>query len=282
MKIAVSSIAFLGKGIEDIVEIAKRQNYMLEFSSGLPYQPDMEEVYLASELDRLPHNYFPAPETPFVLNLASADNEIREKSIQHCFKGLWLTKESGAPFFAAHAGFCLDPRPSDLGKELSKPSDIDRAKHWNIFLESVRTVLEEADRLAVDFLIENNVVASFNLLENGKNPLLCTDPEETGQLFKEIDHARLGLLLDTAHLKVSANSLGFDPDAAVDYLAPYIRGVHHSDNNGQLDSNDRLDENYWFLKHLHEFRDVLHVLEVKKIDTSEIDRSAKLLEKNAF
>src|SRR5690606_29507232 len=155
---------------------------------------------------RMPHNYFPAPEIPFVLNLASENDNIRRKSVDHCKNGLRLAKQSNSPFFAAHAGFCLDPDPRDLATELSPRDSFDREKHYRYFLQSVDEILAEADTLEVDFLIENNVIATFNLTKTGANPLLLCEHAEIQWLFSSIPNKRLGLLLDTAHLKVSCNT----------------------------------------------------------------------------
>ena len=128
--IAVSSLALAGKSPEEIISIAQKENYVLEFSSGMPYRNDMEDIFLNAHVKKIPHNYFPAPEKPFVLNLASVNDEIRNRSVQHCINGLRLASLASSPFFSAHAGFCVDPNPSELGKQLKQHSNIDKKKSW--------------------------------------------------------------------------------------------------------------------------------------------------------
>ncbi|WP_425639536.1 sugar phosphate isomerase/epimerase family protein [Algoriphagus yeomjeoni] len=272
----VSSLAFLGQPVDKMVRICIENQINLEFSSGMPFMQNMEEIYLNAKLSKMPHNYFPAPETPFVLNLGSKDEQIRKKSIEHCKNGLRLSSISASPFFAAHAGFCIDPNPEELGRKIAFSQDFDDALHKKLFRESVLEILEYADQLGIDFLIENNVLAPFNY--NGVNPLLCCDSGGINEFFKEINHPRIGLLLDTAHLKVTSNTLQLDLEDELDKIRNTIKAIHHSDNNGEIDDNQPLGKNYWFLKHMSHFNSLVHVLEVKKQSLEEINEQISLLQ----
>tara|TARA_A100001388_G_scaffold241846_1_gene198348 strand:- start:279 stop:617 length:339 start_codon:yes stop_codon:yes gene_type:complete len=65
-------------------------------------------------------DYFPAPETPFVLNLAAQDEDEDQRSVAHCRRALDLSAEIGVPFFAAHAGFAMQPRGDQLGPRIAR------------------------------------------------------------------------------------------------------------------------------------------------------------------
>lgn len=277
MTIGVSTMAFGQLKREEIVSLALKYNWLIEFSSSFPHQEDMSMYFENLEINRLAHNYFPAPAQPFVLNLASTNPEIREKSVAHCLQGLRLTKACGGHFFSAHAGFCIDPTPEQLGHNLNVELAIDREKNWILFKESIRQILKRARELDVSFLVENNVTSTSNLRSDGQEILLCTSPDEMRLLVHEMNDLRFGLLLDTAHLKVSARSLDFDPDRAVELVGEYVKYIHHSDNDGTRDSNDSIDINYWFLPHMMAFTECIHVLEVKNISVSQIQRQIKLL-----
>lgn len=273
--IYVSSLAFLGQPIKDVVALCEQESINLEFSSAMPYKEDMEQIYRACKFVRMPHNYFPAPKVPFVLNLASADNTIRRTSIEHCKNGLHLAKASAAPFYAAHAGFCVDPNPAELGKKIKVPNHLNKEQNKKLFIESIEEILVLAERLEMDFLIENNVVAPFNY--DGTNFLLCTEFEEINWLFETIKHDRLGLLLDTAHLKVSCQTLGLDLKKEFEKVKSLVRAFHHSDNDGTKDNNLPLPKDYWFLEYFEEFRNYVHVLEVKSLEMNDIRAQLKLL-----
>jgi len=276
-KFYISTLAFSGKTLEEINDLAIENNFNIEFSSGMPYFENTEKLFLNSKVKfKLPHNYFPAPKIPFVLNLASSNIEIRQKSIDHCINGIKLAKAVNAPFFSAHAGFCIDPNPSELGQRIKYSTDFDKNKHWQLFFESLYRILDVANQYEIDFLIENNVIAPFNLVDN-INPLLCCDSDEINYLFSEIGSDRLFLLLDTAHLKVSCKTLNLDLIATFKAVKTYIKAIHHSDNDGFKDTNDRLTQEYWFLPFLADFKKMVNVLEVKNISVEEIEQQKMII-----
>ena len=71
-----------------------------------------------------------------MINLASSNKKIRELSIAHCINGLKLSKKIGAEFYSAHAGFCIDPKPSELGSSLTLTKEYDRESHFKLFINS--------------------------------------------------------------------------------------------------------------------------------------------------
>jgi len=274
----ISSMAFYGTDPIDMIRQSVAESFPLEFSSALPYREDLETLFNEYPHPKLVHNYFPAPAIPFVLNLASGDPLVWTQSIEHVLKGLRWSKQGGAKFYAAHAGFCVDPRPEDLGQQFQQSTDrIDRKKHWKLFLDAIRIILPVAEALDLNFYIENNVTAKMNLNVHDETPLLCSDPEEMQRLIQEINHPRLGILLDTAHLKVSANTLNFSATAAVKKIAPNVRAIHHSDNAGDLDNNQPIESGYWFGEFMPLFGNIPHVLEVKKQNIASIKRQIERL-----
>jgi sugar phosphate isomerase/epimerase len=60
----------------------------------------------------------------------------------------------------------------------------------------------------------------------------------------------VGQLIDVAHLKVSANSLNFDPVSMLDICHDRIMAYHLSDNNGLEDSNQKFGDDAWFWPYL--------------------------------
>lgn len=259
-----------------MIKIAVDNNLAIEFSSSFSYNENAEIQYCNADIKRMPHNYFPAPKVPFVLNLASKNPNLRRLSVDHCKNGLRLAKHSRSPFFAAHAGFCVDPAPQDLGRIIHSDSSLDKDYYWELFCDSIRDILDMADVLEIDFLIENNVLAPFNYLSNF-NPFFCCESIEVTRLMMSVQHPRLGLLLDTAHLKVSCNTLSLNLDEECIRLYPFIKGVHHSDNNSLEDNNMPIADNYWFLKHLAHFKNYAQVVEVKHLDLQMIKDQCNIL-----
>lgn len=278
INIYISSLAFGGKEPEEIIAIAREHDWAIEFSSGMGYKVNMKEIFRDALIKRMPHNYFPAPKEPFVLNLASSNNLIRSRSVQHCKELLFLAKQSGAPFYAAHAGFCIDPNPDELGKRIVYDPVFKREDHQNIFIESLNSILTIAEELEIDFLIENNVIAAFNMINETINPLLCCDGQEINWLFRNIKHKRFGLLLDTAHLKISCQTLHLSITEELAKIASFVKAVHHSESNGIEDNNEPITTDYWFLPFLHQYRNIAHVIEVKNIDEYQIRNQITILQ----
>lgn len=277
MQVVVSTLAMMGKSAEEVIAAAQQNRWALEFSSGMPYRPDMEKIFLEAPVKKYAHNYFPAPQAPFVLNLASDNDDIRSISIQHCIRGLELSKKAGAPFFSAHAGFCVDPAPDELGRKLNLSKPYSRAAHWRLFIESVKQVTEAAGKMGMRFLIENNVLAPVNVHPDGSNPLFCCGADEMIRMLNEVNSFNLDLLIDTGHLKVSGQTLRFSPDEAIKKLYHKVSCIHHSDNDGSFDTNDKMQADYWFLKHMNKFSDIVHVIEVKKLNETEINEQIAIL-----
>lgn len=275
--VAISTIAFEGQSISEIIKVALEQQLYLEFSSGLPYDPNAVCKIVEARIQKIIHNYFPAPLEPFVLNLASASDRIRTRSIEFCINNLHLTKKIDAPFYSAHAGFCGDPDPMSLGGKLNLQNSKSRQIHWELFLDSVQRILTSAVALGVGFLIENNVIAKINMASD-INPLLCCEAPEILRLADELNTVNFGVLLDTGHWKVSGTTLGFSIAAEMKTLSSVVRCLHHSDNDGNTDSNDPLDRNYWFLEHVEYFNKCLHVLEVKNRSIEELRSQLEILE----
>lgn len=275
--IYISTVAFSKEGITNIIDKAREEQLNIEFSSGLPFHENMVDIFLQAPLRKLPHNYFPAPLNPFVLNLASTEKEIREKSVKMCKNGILYAAAGKCNFYAAHAGFCIDPLPGELGGKIKVKSSYDKEAHWAIFKNSIFDILVLAEQNNINFLIENNVIIASNMMENGDNPLFCCTSSEILQLVSEINHPLFGILLDTAHLKVSCKTLGLDKHTEMQNLLPVIKAMHHSDNDSFADTNSKITTSYWCAKFLPQCKQLDHVIEVKNIAVEEIHEQENLL-----
>ena len=108
----------------------------------------------------------------------------------------------------------LDPKVDELGKRIPSRSLFDRDECIEVFVSRVSRLAEIAERAGVGLMIENNVLSAKNAHEFSANPLLMCEPQECHKILGLLP-ASVGLLVDVAHLKVSANSLNFDPVANV-------------------------------------------------------------------
>jgi sugar phosphate isomerase/epimerase len=206
---------------------------------------EIDLIALPKELTLQVHNYFPPPANPFVLNLASNDIKISEQSVNHVRAAMRLAVLLRNPVYSFHAGFRINPRVADLGGKLGRYDLIDRNIALDLFGERVEMLAEEARREGVTLLIENNVINIANISTYGDNPLLLTHPDEIADFMARMP-SNVGLLLDVAHLKVSAKTLEFDAICAHETLKDWIKGYHLSDNDGTADSNECIHRNSWF------------------------------------
>lgn len=191
------------------------------------------------------HNYFPPPKEHFVLNLASLNENVSKLTINHIKNSIRLASDLGSNHYSFHAGFLLDPMVKELGKRIEKQKLFDRAEALDIFLHRVNELAQYAIKYKVDLMIENNVISKNNIEEFQENPFLMCDPTETEYIIEKIPD-NVGILVDVAHLKVSANSLKFDPKLFFEKINARIRGYHLSDNNGLSDQNLPFDRKSWF------------------------------------
>lgn len=244
----VSSGAFGGMTVEQIIASARDEGIgNIELASGTRHTSGTKLAQTLEDARRqgyafLVHNYFPVPEVPFVLNLASASATNLERSVDHVRNAIDLAALVESPFYSVHCGFCVDPSPEDLGGALHGPTvPLDQA--LSMFVDCIQDLADYAKTKEVELLFENNVLSPVN---RGKVRLLGVAPDEIELLLERIDRTNVGLLLDVGHLKVSATTLGFDMEAAAVRLAPLVRCCHLSDNDGTEDSNQVISADSWF------------------------------------
>lgn len=266
----IASSCFNFTQLDDLLKFCQQNIfYHLELGGNIKFEPQIAaKLTAAKEFSFLIHNYFPAPEKPFVLNLASSDENIRQKSLNHCRQALKLCQTLGIPFYSVHAGFLVDLKPDDLGKKQSGRPFIDREKGLKIFNDSIAQLLN----FNVDLLIENNVNSRENLIE-GKNQLyLLAEPEETQRFLMTINNPRLGLLVDLGHLNVSSNQLHFDKYQYLEKLHPWIKAFHLSANDGINDDGRPFTQTEWFIESLKTFPRTVKIIEINnKYQNSLVD-----------
>lgn len=247
----------------------------IELSGGLPDEGMMLKLSSLKGIASFQiHNYFPPPRVPIVLNLASLDSVVASSSIEHVKKAIQWAAELGQSTYSFHAGFLMDPKVEELGGKVESRPLSNRNEALSIFIERINLIDEYARTHGVMILIENNVLSANNLQNFQSNPFLMTDADECVDVMKQTSN-NVRLLVDVAHLKVSANSLGFDP---VDFLVTcndWIGAYHLSDNDGSRDSNEPISANSWFWAYLR--RDLSYYsLEIYNISTSELVKQRDL------
>ena len=286
----ISSGAFTGLSLGQVLQAAETADVRaIELSSGLVasvQEIDEAERARARGFYFLVHNYFPAaPERGFVLNLADRDEDNRRRSVAFASAALSLCNRLGAPFYSVHAGFGPSLKAADLGSpenyaRHATMSLADRDTAFERLRESLKVLLDIAERLGVGLLLENNVVAAKTAARPGWHGLLLSEANEIVAFYDHFKGSGLGLLLDTAHAKVSCHSLGNEFDEFVSLVAPIVGAVHISHTDGLVDGNATLRRGTPGLERLREFRDLPVIVEVYGLDASAIAGQLNLVDQS--
>lgn len=231
------------------------------------------------DFDFLVHNYFPIPEDDFVVNIASEDNSIREKSINHVRNAIDFCCEEGCKLYTFHPGFTINPISSGQG---TKSYDFKWGKNVvddhayemanNNMYKSLAECVKYASNSNIRIAIETE--GSFQKSEF----LLMQRPEEYEKLFKEFSSDDLGVNLNIGHLNLAANAFGFSKQDFVDSIADYIVAMEMSHNDGEVDQHLPLEAETWYWPVIFDerFNKAYKIMEYRNTDIKAIAENIKL------
>ena len=233
--------------------------------SGGRYAPTLRKDLetLNGQCNLRTHNYFPPQEKPFVLNLSSLNEELSRLSVDYYKEAMTWAVALGSDVYSFHPGSLVDLHVDELGQKIEKRKLFDRQKATERLVNNVKELSRFASENGLHLFVENNVLTRSNFLEFGDDPLLMTTPEETRFLMEQFP-GNVSLLIDVAHLKVSAHTLGFQPARMFEACDKWIKGYHLSDNDGTADSNEAVRDDSWFWPSLRKDLDYC-VLEVYNV-----------------
>lgn len=279
MSIYYSTGGYKNSNVEEVVNNLIDNGILQIELSGTNYVEDNIEKLskLKKKVKFQIHNYFPPPKIPFVLNLASLDNEIYSRTIEHIYQALESCDALDANYYSFHAGFLCDIHVNELGKKIKNKKLQDRKESMLVFIERVLKVANKAKKYGINIMIENNVISKNNLIEFSSNPLLMCEAAECLKVVNDTPD-NIKLLVDVAHLKVSAKTLNFNPEEFLEKCNNITGGYHLSDNNGLADTNEKFDDKSWFWNKINK-NSKYYSIEVYGLDFSEIS-SLNLLVKN--
>lgn len=252
--IYISSSCVQSRSIKDAVNrIALNGFKNIELSGGTEYydglESDLLELKAKYNLRYICHNYFPPPKEHFVLNIASLDNEVYEKSVQHLLNSLELAQRLGAEKFGLHAGFLIDMHLEEIGNKVSLKETFNKSKAIERCCDVINLLQKKAENLKL--YIENNAFSLDNKITFRETvPFLLVNYNDYLDFKSMMD---FNLLLDVAHLKVSCGSLKIRFQDELDRLFNETDYIHLSDNNGLSDQNKGIDENSELLQMLSKY-----------------------------
>ncbi len=265
--IYVSTACVKTKRISEAIELLARSGFVnIELSGGTDFYDGLEEDIFALKnkysLNYILHNYFPPPREHFVLNLASLNNGLYDRSVEYLIGPIILSRRLQAPRFGFHAGFFLDLRVSDLGHPVPKDKLFDKEESVKRFCNGFKLLQNTAEG-QLDLYIENNVL--INPGSPYQRPFMLLTFDDYVKLKQQIE---FNLLLDIGHLKVSCRSLSLNFNDEAKATASHSDYFHISENNGLLDEHAEVteDSNIWNLTKPFITKDSIVTLEITGID----------------
>lgn len=248
--IFISTGGFKEPGSEIIKRLYNQGIKGVELSGGKYSDDNIKEINnLKKKINIRLHNYFPPPKIPFVLNVASSNNKILDKTMKHIFNSIDISSKIKSKYYSFHAGFLLDPQVDKLGKKFDLLKLQKRDECLKNFKKNVIKISEYAKYKNILILIENNVLTIKNLKLFKENPFLLSNPSEICNFFDNAPN-NVKLLMDVGHLKVSSVTENFSKVKALKDVSRFIDCYHLSENNGITDSNKPFNKKAWFLNHL--------------------------------
>lgn len=210
---------------EALVMFAKEQIYHVELSGMVQSVRFAPKRCFASPWSLLAHNNMPTTADGFVINILDPRQEYRRKSIEAVCERIWWCAEHRIPFYSFHAGF-----------------DCKYGADFGWVHETVRSVSEVRKQLidACWTILEKTAGSSVVLgIENMANrypgiDVLCK-PDDVGDLLSGVPVQRLGILLDTGHLRISSQRYGFDPFEFIRLCDGRLLACHINENDGTKD-----------------------------------------------
>lgn len=235
--IYLSSSCVKHKKISDSIRLLAEHGFKnIELSGGTDYYDEYVNDLLTLKkkyrLNYRIHNYFPPPKEHFVLNLASLNKTIFNKTIAHYKKSIDLTRKLDAEKLGIHAGFYIEPNVDELGQQVHKTKLYKKDDAVRTFINGYSQLRDYGNDIKI--YIENNVISKDNFQIYEANPFMLTSFTDYKDLREKIEFP---LLLDVAHLFVSCSTLNLNFRKELNKLIEQTDYIHISDNDGRTDSN---------------------------------------------
>lgn len=249
------------------VELGSHHKYVAGLSPG---------NFMRYDFNFLVHHYFPPPQMPIIVNLASPNPAILEQSSLHIKTAIDFCHSLGIKLFTFHAGFCLDP---DNKFRFPKDQSFNYEAAFTTFVESVNEINSYAQQRGIKIAIENNVLSEYNVVNGQNRFLLLCRAEEFERLGERIYSANVGITLDLGHLKVTSHWLNFDKYQFIDRAKDKVFAIHIHENKGRVDEHRELDETSWCLEVIGRsgFSKLPIVLESTKLTIEQIIQQVSLM-----
>ena len=274
------STTFHGKNSTDIDEVLRLIDGLdidgVELGSTHIFRADIDNIINERWGKRIvTHNFFPpAINQDFVMNIASVDSDVRNKSINHAKHCIEFAANIHASTYTIHPGFITDPGVNKNNKHtydfVFPRNRVRKETAFSIMLDSLSILIETA--------IENNIELAIETEGSLSEPgvLLMETIEEYDHLFS-IFPEHIYLNLNLAHTRFASIEHGFEMD---DFIKQYYRKVvlvELSDNDRKVDQHLPLTNNSYVFNYLPLLPNVPHILEFRNATIDQVKNSITLM-----
>lgn len=282
--IYVSSACIQRKKIGEVLGVyAQNGIKAIELSGGTQYyceiENDLSEGRKKYGLQYACHAYFPPAQDDFVVNLASCNDKIYNRSREHYRRCIELLARLECEILSVHAGFLVEICREQIGKSIKGAVFYDKKEAYDRFCSAYRELVAEAQKEEIKVYLENNVLSKQNYQNFGQeNYFMMTDIESICEMRQKLDFK---LLLDIGHLHVSSHTLGLDYEQQVRMLCDQVEWIHVSENDGIVDQHLPLKEGSDIvraLRYLRRKRPDLNITLETAGDISEILSSYRIVD----
>ena len=276
--IYISSTCLKENRIDSIIH--QLSNYgirNIELSGGTEFyaciEQDLNNLKARYGLEYACHAYFPPPQEPFVVNLASCNDVIYRKSVNYYVQSIELLKRIECKSLSIHAGFLIEVDVNQLGKKVDSNIIYNEGKAYDRFCTAYDHISGLCAENGIELFLENNVLSAENYQDHSSNYFMMTDFASIRKMMNQI---HFNLLLDLGHLYVSSHTLGLDYSEECENLKKYVKWVHISENSGVVDEHRPLRKNS---KILSEFYKMNHsMLNITLETVGELEDIVKSIE----
>lgn len=253
----------------------------IELGSTHLYREDFLEVIKKYSFSRIfTHNFFPPNKNlKFVINLASADLEVRRKSILHAKSAITFASKIGAEFYTVHPGFLshlAEPKIQSISATSISydfrfsDEKVTRELGFQLMTDSLRQLIDHSKACGVKLAIETEGSLTK------KNQLLMESIGEYDDIF-QIFPDGLSLNLNLAHTYFAGICNDYEVDEFIKRFKTKIQLVELSHNNQKIDEHLPIVEGGHLLKYLESLKDLPIILEFRNASQDELLHSVELL-----
>ncbi len=224
------------------------------------------------------HNFFPPARDELIVNLASRDEAIRARSIDHAKHCLRFASDIGCRLYTVHPGFMSEPTGKredrsdsptafDFAFESSRAQP-DRA--FSLMTDALCELSDEARRLGVGLAVETQgslTAPGVSILET---------PDDFDRLFNAVP-ADVAINLNLAHTSFASRAHGFSLETFIDRFRARFVAVEISHNDGRRDLHAGLVADSFALEWARRLADLPLILEFRDVDHSTLEQSVGLI-----